>query len=263
MTATDSLPVLDNLADGVLTLTLNRPAKLNALNYEMIGLLLGHFDRAETDPDIRAVLLRGAGRAFSGGDDLRSMGETPWPVPPGAHRIREFQQRLIRKWYWLPIPTVVALHGRAHGIAEDLVLAADFRIVADSAIFGDLRVRRAVPVGSGGTWLLPRMIGLSAASRIMMTGDTIDADGMARLELAAERVADDALEAAANRFAVRMAAGPTRRIGMLKHQMRRAMTTSFETALDLEIDWLDIPLEDQEEGKLSFLEGREPRFTGR
>ena len=263
MTEIDRETVLDELAEGVLTLTLNRPAKLNAITNGMIALLLEHLDRAAEDDSVRAVVLMGAGKAFSGGDDLKSMGDRPWPLPPGSHPIREIQQRLMRRWYWFGKPTVAAIRGRAHGIAEDLVLAADFRIVADSAILGDIRIRRALPVGSGGTWLLPRLIGLSAATRLMLTGDTIGADEMERYELAAERVADADLETAAQRFAARLAQGPTKAIGMLKRQMRRGLASDFETALELEMEWLDAPVEDREEGLKSFLEGRDPRYTGR
>ncbi|WP_416900351.1 MAG: enoyl-CoA hydratase/isomerase family protein [Minwuia sp.] len=255
--------VLDEFADGVLTLTLNRPEKLNAITNGMIAALLAHLDRASGDDAVRTIVLKGAGKAFSGGDDLKSMGDMPWPMPPGAHPIREVQQRLIKRWYWFEKPTVVAMRGRAHGIAEDLLLSADFRVISDSAILGDIRARRAVPVGSGGTWLLPRMIGLPAATRLMLTGDTIGADEMERLNLVSERVPDDELEAAAHRLALRLAKGPTRAMGMLKHQMRRGLVTDFETALELEMEWLDAPVEDREEGRLSFIEGREPNFTGR
>lgn len=259
----DGMHLLDDIADGVLTLTLNRPEKLNAITNDMIATLLAHLDRAEADDTVRTVVLKGAGKAFSGGDDLKSMGEMPWPMPPGAHPIREIQQRLIRRWYWFPKPTFVAMRGRAHGIAEDLVLAADFRVVSDTAILGDLRARRAVPVGSGGTWLLPRMIGLPAATQLMLTGDTIGADEMQRLNLVTERVADERLETAAHDLAARLARGPTRALGMLKQQMRRGLASDFETALELEMAWLDAPVEDREEGRLSFIEGREPHFTGR
>lgn len=263
MPDSDEAVVLAALSGGVLTLTLNRPDKLNAITYEIIGLLLGQLERAAADPEVRAVVTRGAGRAFSGGDDLKSMGELPWPLPPGSHRVREMQQRLIRAWYWLRKPTIAAVRGRAHGIAEDLVLAADFRIVSRTVILGDLRSRRAVPVGSGGTWLLPRMIGLPAATRLMLTGETIDALTMERLGLVTELVDDAELEAAAERFARQLAEGPTKALGILKYEMRQSLGTSLEAALELEMEWLDAPVEDRQEGVRSFVEGRPPRFSGR
>lgn len=263
MASTETLVQSTLEKDGVLVLTLNRPTKLNAVTYEMIGELLTQLDRATRDDEIRAVLLTGSGRSFSAGDDVKSMGELPFDLAPGAHPVREMQQRLIRTWYWLPKPTVVALRGRAHGIGQDMVLAADFRIVSRSAIFGDMRARRAVPVGSGGTFLLPRMIGLPRATQLMLTGDVIDAEMMDRLGLATQLVDDEKLDAAALEFATRMAKGPTKALGIMKRELRGNLSATLDEALDLEMTWLDVPTEDRKEGASSFAEGREPTYTGR
>jgi 2-(1,2-epoxy-1,2-dihydrophenyl)acetyl-CoA isomerase len=255
--------VLMSRADGVMYLTLNRPEKLNAINYAIIWKLLGFLDESARDPQIRAVVLMGAGRAFSAGDDVRGMGEVPHGLPPGEHPVRFMQQRLMRRWFWLDKPTIAALHGNCHGIAGDLALAADFRIVCSNTVFGDLRVRRAIPIGSGGTFLLPRLIGLSAASRIILTGDTITADDMMRLGLTAEVTAPDALDGAVRSFAARMAQAPTKAIGVMKTEMRRNLAaSSFDDALEFEMSLLDTPVEDRAEGSRSFAEGRQPVFTG-
>lgn len=256
--------VLVSRADAIMYLTLNRPEKLNAINYVVIGKLLEYLDEAATDPEIRAVVLTGSGRAFSAGDDISGMGELPFGLPPGEHPVRFMQQRLMRKWYWLAKPTIAAVHGRCHGIAEDLALAADFRIVSRDCVFGDIRSRRAIPIGSGGTYLLPRLIGLPAATRIILTGDTIDSEAVVRLGLAAEVIDDDKFDDEVRAFALRMAAGPTKAIGMYKTEMRRNLTAgSFEEALDFEMTLLDTPVEDRAEGARSFVEGRAPEFTGR
>jgi enoyl-CoA hydratase/carnithine racemase len=160
--------VLVEQSDNVLKLTLNRPEKLNAVTYEMIGILLDQLNRAKEDDDVRAVLLTGAGRAFSAGDDIKGMGELPRELSPGEHPVGAMQQVLMKTWYWLRKPTVIGLRGRCHGIAQDMTLAADFRIVSNTAVMGDMRAKRAVPVGSGGTYLLPRMIGLPAATALML-----------------------------------------------------------------------------------------------
>jgi 2-(1,2-epoxy-1,2-dihydrophenyl)acetyl-CoA isomerase len=250
-------------ADRVMYLTLNRPEKLNAINYQIIGNLLGYLDESAKDPEIRAVVLAGAGRAFSAGDDLRGMGELPYGLPPGEHPVRFMQQRLMRRWFWFNKPTIAAVHGNCHGIAGDLALAADFRIVSRDAVFGDIRVRRAVPIGSGGTFLLPRLIGLSAATRIILTGDTITADDMVRLGLTAEVTDPDVFEEAVRSFAIRMAHAPTKAIGVMKTEMRRNLSaSSFDDALDFEMSLLDTPVEDRAEGGRSFAEGRRPVFTG-
>lgn len=256
--------VLASRADAVMYLTLNRPEKLNAINYTVIGMLLEYLDEAANAPEIRAVVLTGSGRAFSAGDDISGMGELPFGLPPGEHPVRFMQQRLMRTWYWLPKPTIAAVHGRCHGIAEDLALAADFRLVSRDTVFGDLRSRRAIPIGSGGTYLLPRLIGLPAATRIILAGDTIDSDAMVRLGLAAEVIDDDEFDDEVRAFARRMAAGPTKAIGMYKTEMRRNLTAgSFEDALDFEMTLLDTPVEDRVEGARSFVEGRAPEYSGR
>jgi 2-(1,2-epoxy-1,2-dihydrophenyl)acetyl-CoA isomerase len=250
-------------ADGVMYLTLNRPKKLNAINYTVIWALLGYLDDAAKDSAIRAVVLTGAGPAFSAGDDLRGMGEVPHGLPPGEHPVRFMQQRLMRRWYWLDKPTIAAVHGNCHGIAGDLALAADFRIVCRDTIFGDIRARRAVPIGSGGTFLLPRLIGLSAAARIILTGDTITADDMVRFGLTSEVMEPDGFEEAVRSFATRMAQAPTKAIGIMKTEMRRNLTAgSFDDALEFEMSLLDTPVDDRIEGSRSFAEGRPPVFTG-
>jgi 2-(1,2-epoxy-1,2-dihydrophenyl)acetyl-CoA isomerase len=250
-------------ADGVMYLTLNRPEKLNAINYAIIWRLLSYLDESARDPEIRAVVLTGAGRAFSAGDDIQGMGELPPGLPPGEHPVRFMQQRLMRRWFWLDKPTIAALHGNCHGIAGDLALAADFRVVCSDTVFGDLRVRRAIPIGSGGTFLLPRLIGLSAANRIILTGDTITADEMVRLGLTSEVTAPDVFDEAVRSFALRMAQAPTKAIGVMKTEMRRNLSaSSFDDALEFEMSLLDTPVEDRTEGARSFAEGRRPIFTG-
>lgn len=259
----DDSPVLARLDGAVLSLTLNRPDKLNAVTYPMIGALLEHLHRAADDDAVRTVVLRGAGKAFSAGDDVVSMGELPRALSPGEHPIGAMQQTLIRRWYWLRKPTVAAVRGRCHGIAHDLALAADFRVVSTNAVMGDIRARRAVPVGSGGTFLLPHMIGLPAATALMLTGDTITSEEIQRLGLASELVDDDDFEDAVSRFAGRLAAGPTKAMGILKYEMRRSLGGRLDDALALELELLDEPVEDRSEGRRSFVEGRAPSFTGR
>jgi 2-(1,2-epoxy-1,2-dihydrophenyl)acetyl-CoA isomerase len=190
------------------------------------------------------------------------MGELPRALSPGEHPIGAMQQMLIRRWYWLRKPTLAAIRGRCHGIAHDLALAADFRIVSKTAVMGDIRARRAVAVGSGGTFLLPLMIGLPAATALMLTGDTIASEEIQRLGLASSLVDDDELDDAVSRFAGRLAEGPTKAMGILKYEMRRSLGGRLDEALDLELSLLEEPVEDRLEGRRSFIEGRAPSFGG-
>jgi 2-(1,2-epoxy-1,2-dihydrophenyl)acetyl-CoA isomerase len=261
MASTDE--VLVEMVDATLILTLNRPEKLNAINYAMIGTLLEQVHRASTDDSIRSVMLRGSGRAFSAGDDVKGMGRPARELSPGEHPIGAMQQALIRQWFWLRKPTIAALKGRCHGIAQDLALAADFRIVARGTVMGDMRARRAIPVGSGGTFLLPLLIGLPAATAIMLTGDTIDAEEIERLGLATKMVQDEQLDEAAQEFARMLSSGPTKALGILKYEMRSNLRVDLDTALALELSLVDSEVEDRAEGARSFAEGRPAVFTGR
>lgn len=261
MTPTEQVQVSHEA--GVLTLTLNRPEKLNALTYPMIGALLEAVDRAAEDPGVRVVVITGAGRAFSAGDDVVSMGESPYPVPPGEHPVRHMQQRLMRRWFWLRKPTIASIRGRCHGIGHDLALASDFRVVATDAVLGDMRARRAVPVGSGGTYLLPLLVGVPTATRLLLTGDTIDAAEADRLGLVTELVDGQALESATAALAAMLAAAPTKALGITKVELRRNLSASFDEALELEASFLDEPVEDRAEGLASFAERRAPVYTGR
>lgn len=259
----DNQPVvLSERTDGVLRLRLNRPEKLNALNYEMIWLLLAELDRAVADDAIRTIVLSGEGRAFCAGDDTKGMGPLPRELSPGEHPLVAMQQALIKRWFWLRKPTVAVIHGHCHGIGQDLALAADFRVVGTKAIMGDLRAARAIPVGSGGTFLLPRMIGLAAATEIMLTGRTIDAARIERLGLASEIVKDGTLDAAVSALVRRLAAAPTKAIGQMKRELRSNLVQDLDRTLALELDVLGTPINDTLEGARSFGEGRPPVFTG-
>ncbi len=259
----DEPTLLTRTVDGVLTLSLNRPKKLNALTYEMIGLLLENLDRAANDDDIRAVVLIGVGRAFSSGDDIVAKGEPPFGVPPGSHPVRELPQRLVKTWYWLRKPCVAGIRGHCHGLAHDLALAADFRVVSKTTVFGDLRARIAAPVATGGSYLLPRLIGLPAATNLLLTGDTLDAEAMDRFGLVTRLVEDERLEEETQDLAASLAQGPTKALGLTKYQMRRNLETTFAEAMELELELHDVPLEDRVEGVRSFVEKRAPRYTGR
>jgi 2-(1,2-epoxy-1,2-dihydrophenyl)acetyl-CoA isomerase len=257
------MPVVAREA-GVLHLTLDRPEKLNAIDYAVVAFLQEQLELAASDPDVRCVLLDGQGRAFCAGDDLAGMGEPPIPIPDGDNPTRHLQQRLMRQWYWLEKPTIVAVQGRCHGIAHDLALAADFRVVANDARFGDLRARRAIPVGSGATYLLARAVGLAAATRILLTGEEVPAVELDRLGVTCELVEPDDLRDAAAARARQLAEGPTKAFGILKRELRTNLgARSLDEALELELSLLDEPVEDTQEGFRAFAEHRPPRFTGR
>src|SRR5207253_1113310 len=138
----------------------------------------------------------------------------PFPLMPGAVGFQEYQQRLIKAWYWLRKPTIAAIHGHCHGFGHDVALCADFRIASSNAIMGDIRAKRAILVGSGGTYLLTHMIGLPEATRLMLTGDLIDAQEIQRLGLATVVPAEE-FDQKVEELARKLAAGPTKAMGVL------------------------------------------------
>jgi 2-(1,2-epoxy-1,2-dihydrophenyl)acetyl-CoA isomerase len=248
---------------GVLTLVLNRPQRANAFTFEMLGLLLQQLDRAAHDDEVRAAVIIGAGRSFSSGDDVLEKGEAPFDLPPGSHPILELPQRLVKAWYWLRKPTIAAVRGHCYGLAHDLALAADFRVVSRRTTFGDRRARIAAPVATGGSYLLPRLIGMAAATSLLLTGDTLDAEAMDRHGLVSRLVDDESLEQEAAALGSRLAALATRSAGLTKYQIRRGLELTFAEALELERELHDAPVEDRSEGVRAFAERRPPRFTGR
>lgn len=215
--------------DGVAVLTLDRDAKRNAITNAMAAQLAGHAVAINADDAIRAVLLRGAGdRAFCAGMDLKAIEafRTPWdfrhrPDYPGA-------VRAIRK------PVVAAVKGWALGGGFELALAADIRLAGRSARIGFPEVTRGWVGGGGASQLLPRVVGLGAAMRLLLTGDTVDAEAALRLRLVDEVLEDDALEAAALALCRRFAALPPVAVQAVKAAVRQSLEAPLAAGLAYE-----------------------------
>jgi enoyl-CoA hydratase/carnithine racemase len=217
------------VADGVATLTLDRPAKHNAITHAMAAQLAEHAATINADEDIRAVLLIGGGaRAFCAGMDLRAIEAfaTAWafrhrPDYPGA-------VRSIRK------PVVAALRGWALGGGFELALAADIRIAAESTRIGFPEVTRGWVGGGGASQLLPRLIGQGQALRLLLTGEQVDAAEALRLRLVEQVVPDDALEATAAALCARLAALPPVAVQAVKAAVRQALEAPLTAGLAYE-----------------------------
>src|SRR6266851_3545700 len=165
------------VGEGIATITLNRPDRLNAITWHMIENILDALERCRTDDAVRVLVFRGAGRAFSSGDDIgEGMGErTRGGDPDGVNVDRGLHHELVKRLLELPKPAVAAIHGRCHGAAWVLSLACDFRVGQTDALTGDIRATRAIFAGQGAPLLLPRLIGQSRATDLLMTGRVIDA----------------------------------------------------------------------------------------
>jgi 2-(1,2-epoxy-1,2-dihydrophenyl)acetyl-CoA isomerase len=253
------------IENQVAWITLNRPDARNAVNDAMREELLSVLGDARSNPDIRAVVLTGAGKGFCTGADLSGRGAGP--SGPGAARemMRTRSQRLIRAVWELEKPVVAAVNGVAAGLGAHLAFASDLILAAADARFIEVFVRRGIAVDAGGAFLLPRLIGLAKAKELVFFGDDLSAEDALRIGLINRVVAADQLLHAAREWAERLAQGPTYAIGMSKHLLNRSLESDLETALDEEAfaQCLVTQSEDTKEGMRAFAERRQPKFTGR
>jgi 2-(1,2-epoxy-1,2-dihydrophenyl)acetyl-CoA isomerase len=256
--------ILSALADGVLSLTLNRPDKLNAFNEEMHLALRAGFERAHADEAVRAVLLTGAGRGFCAGQDLGDR-DPKKGVPDLGHTIETFYNPLLRLIRGLEKPVICAVNGVAAGAGANIAFACDITLAARSARFIQAFAKIGLVPDSGGTWSLPRLIGEARAKALALTAEPLGAETAADWGLIWRAVDDDTLMEEATALATRLAAGPTRGLGMTKRAIQAAATNSLDQQLDLE---RDLQREagrsaDYAEGVAAFLDKRKPEFRGK
>lgn len=252
---------------GVATVTLNRPAKLNALDRVMARELLRLCQELEEDASVRSVLLTGAGRAFSAGGDIQDFMVRLAPAPVAEkEEVVRLADLVTLKLKMLEKPTVAAVNGVAVGGGCCLAMACDVRIAADNASFGVVFVRRGLSgADMGATYLLPRLVGAGWAAQLLFTGDIIDARQAERIGLVNQVVPPQELAEAAWAMASRLAAGPPLGLKMTKRALNRSIMEGLGAHLDYEaaIQTYCFQTQDHQEGVRSFLEKREPTFLGR
>jgi 2-(1,2-epoxy-1,2-dihydrophenyl)acetyl-CoA isomerase len=258
--------VLVSLEGGVLTLTLNRPEKLNAFNPEMHQALRQGIERAADEREVRAVLLTGAGRGFCAGQDLAERDVSAGAAPIDlAVSLGANYNPLVRRLRALPKPIVCAVNGVAAGAGANLALACDIVLAARSARFVQAFSRIGLIPDCGGSYFLPRLVGSARAMGLAMLAESVGAEQAEQWGMIWRAVDDASLTAEAAALARRLAAGPTRGYGLLKRAMAASSGNSLDAQLDLERDLQrEAGLsEDYREGVSAFKEKREPRFSGK
>jgi 2-(1,2-epoxy-1,2-dihydrophenyl)acetyl-CoA isomerase len=261
----DPETVLSALSDGVLSLTLNRPDKLNSFNEQMHLALRAGIQQAHDDPTVRAVLLTGSGRGFCAGQDLGDRDPRNGRAPPDlGHTLETFYNPTLRLMRSLEKPIVCAVNGVAAGAGANIAFACDIVLAAKSARFIQAFSRIGLIPDAGGTWSLPRMIGEARAKALVMTAEPLSAERAAAWGLIWKAVEDADLMDEARSLAVSLAAGPTLGLGLTKRLIQAAATNSLDEQLDMERDCQRIAgrSADYAEGVVAFMKKRKAEFKG-
>lgn len=264
MSGYDTIQV--NIVDHVMTLTVNRPDVLNAFNDVFSNEMSDALKSAERDNDVRVLILTGAGRAFSSGQDLEDLKKkyVPGHVPELGEDLRRRYDPIIKRIRNMEKPVIAAVNGVAAGAGCSLALACDLRIASEHASFIEVFVNVGLVPDSASTWTLPRLVGMGRAMEMCLTGRKVKADEALQIGLVNSVVAADELEAAAMKIATHLASLPGRALALTKRLLNESLDRPLDAQLEAEAFAQDTAgrTRDHFEGVTAFIEKRTPQFIG-
>jgi enoyl-CoA hydratase/carnithine racemase len=259
--------LLYEVKDGVATLTLNRPDRLNALGGTLRDDLHNAITRSSADPDVRVMIITGSGKGFCAGGDVKAMNEAKEGrrERPLLEKIAPGRDRTLLAMRAAPQPIIAAINGAAAGAGMNLALGCDIRIASTAAKFSQAFVKRGLHPDWGGTYFLPRVVGMARAAEMIFTGEVVDAAEALRLGLVSRVVAPEELLPVVGELARRIAAGPPVAIRLAKHSLYANADRDLKSALEGETAAQNVcfDTEDAREGIRAFVEKRDPVFRGR
>jgi len=252
---------------GVAWLTMNRPEMRNALKPEMREEMIDAVGTVASDLELRCLVITGAGEGFCSGADISGAGARQGQkrvAGMARDAIKGGSQRLFRAIWELEKPTIAAVNGVAAGIGCHIAFACDLIVAAQKARFIEVFARRGIVPDGGGAYILPRLIGLAKAKELVFFADSCSAVDAERIGLVNKVVPDDELVAAATEWSERLAAGPTKALGLAKRLLNRSLESDLTTSLAEEALTQELinSTDDIKEGMISFAERRDPKFQG-
>jgi 2-(1,2-epoxy-1,2-dihydrophenyl)acetyl-CoA isomerase len=255
--------LLYNIADGVLTITMNRPEVFNAFNEQMKKDLNDALKEAEKDSAVRCIVLRGAGeKAFCSGQDLKEHAGSKRSL---KESLEKSYNPMVRKMRSMEKPIIGMINGVAAGAGCSVALACDMRVMSTTAKLIEVFIRIGLVPDTGSHWFLPRLVGMAKAFEYATTGRDISAEEAERVGLVNKVATPDQLEKVTMDLAIPLASAPTKAIGLIKRTMNKGLTADLDALLDYEaaIQQIASETEDHKEGVAAFLEKRPAKFKGR
>ncbi len=257
--------ILCEITAPIAKITFNRPERLNGLGNEEWDLLIEALERVKDEPEARAVILTGAGRAFCAGGDVKTV-ESRLSEPPPARfdHIRKLG-RIVRTMRELPKPILAQVNGPCFGAGFSLALACDLRICSKSATFGSAFSKIGFAADVAGTYLLPRIVGLGRALELHLLGEPVDAEKALSWGIVSRVVSDEDLPREAERLAQQLGAGPPLSFSFLKSQLQRGAELPLEAQIEYEaaLQAIILTSKDAREGVMARNEKRPPKFQGK